>query len=43
MKGLLHQYYKQLKVGLITWEEVPEKYQRLLRFYYRMNYLSKKY
>jgi hypothetical protein len=33
-KQLLRQYYKRLKVGMISWNEVPEEYQILLMKYY---------
>jgi hypothetical protein len=33
-KQLLRQYYKRLKVGMISWNEVPEEYQILLLRYY---------
>jgi hypothetical protein len=39
----LRQYYKQLKVGFITWNEIPSEYQYLIRRYYRLGLLIKKY
>jgi hypothetical protein len=33
-KQLLHQYYKQLKSGMIVIEEVPDEYRLLLQKYY---------
>lgn len=33
-KKLLRQYYKQLKAGMITEEDIPEEYKILLMKYY---------
>ena len=33
-KQQLKQYYKQLKAGMITMEEIPENYRILLMKYY---------
>lgn len=33
-KKKLREYYKQLKVKLIKWEDIPDNYQMLLRKYY---------
>ena len=33
-KQLLHQYFKQLKAGMIVMEDVPEEYRILLMKYY---------
>jgi hypothetical protein len=33
-KAKLREYFKRLKVGMITWEEVPKEYQILLMKYY---------
>jgi len=30
----LHQYYKQLKAGMIVWEDIPPDIQILLMKYY---------
>jgi hypothetical protein len=30
----LRSYHKKLRVGLIVWEDVPEKYRELLQKYY---------
>jgi len=33
-KRMLRMYYKQLRVGITTWENVPKEFQFLLRKYY---------
>ena len=33
-KAKLREYFKKLKVGMITWNSIPEKYQSLLIRYY---------
>jgi len=35
-KEKLHEYFKRLKVGLVKFEDIPEKYQRLLERYYEV-------
>lgn len=33
-KAQLRSYFKQLKVGLVKWEQIPQNYQKLLIRYY---------
>lgn len=42
-KALLRQYFKQLKVGMIVWSDVPREYQVLLMKYYGVGFEDVKY
>jgi hypothetical protein len=36
-KQLLRQYFKQLKAGMVGWDDIPEEYQILLMKYYAVD------